>query len=143
MLKRPNLTKLSICSLTFVFVANFVFCYEKKEEDPIEILKGKWSAFDFKYSDDWDVSHFGFFVLRTPQFLKEYYALLKQWQEISDEDIAQDMALAEEFLIIEASMEALNKDHLIVDKWKFELKDKNRNKYKPIKVESSSIAKRR
>jgi hypothetical protein len=137
--KQSCMVRPIVLCLVFLCFLNLSFSDKTKEKDPVEILKGKWSAFDFEYTDDWEVEIFGFFVLRTPQFMEEYYALLKERQDISDEDIAQDMALVEEFLIVEASMEALKKEKLIVDNWKFELKDKNKNKFKPIKVESSPI----
>lgn len=116
---------------------------KKKEKDPIELLRDKWGTFDWRFDDNWQVGKFVFFVLRSPEYLDEYFKLLREKQEISEEIISKEKAVLEEYLVVEVSLEAINKNDLNLDKWKFELKDKDGNKFKPIHIEATPVTKGR
>jgi len=124
----------------FLVLLNFGYA-KKKEKDPIETLREKWSTFDFKFDDNWQVEVSAFFILRSPEFMEEYFKILAEKQQITDEEIAQQKAVLDEYLVVEVSMEALAKEDLAADIWKFELEDESSNTYDPIKVESLPVAK--
>ena len=140
MIPNSRYFRLTAYLLAFLVFLNFGYA-KKKEKDPIEALREKWSAFDFKFADDWQVEVSAFFILRSPEFMEEYFKILEEKQQITEEEITQQKTVLDEFLVVEVSMEALKKEDLAADLWKFELKDKQRNTYDPIKVESLPVAK--
>lgn len=133
-----NITALLLISIVLI---NLGYAEKKKPKDPVELLRGKWGTFDWKYDDNWQVEVFAFFVLRSPEFTEEYVKILQDKKQITDDDIAREKRILEEYLIVEVSMEAMIEEDLGADVWTFELRDKSRNTYKPIKVESFPIIK--
>jgi hypothetical protein len=130
--------------LTVFFFINFMpgcggLNIVEESKDPIEILEGKWAAYDFQYGKDWEVAEWGWFVLRTPQFVDGYYRLLREKRDISDEQIRKEKAIVEKYLVIEASLEYRDKKFLEEGNWEFELTDDKANKYEPIRVDASPI----
>ena len=93
------------------------YAKKKKKKDPIEALREKWSAFDFKFNDDWQVEVSAFFILRSPEFMEEYFKILQDGEKITDEEITQQEAILDEYLVVEVSMEALKKEDLVADIW--------------------------
>jgi hypothetical protein len=68
--------------------------------------------------------------------MEEYFKILQDQQKLTEEEITKQKTILDEYLVVEVSMEALKKEDLAADIWTFELKDKSRNTYDPINVES-------
>jgi hypothetical protein len=89
--------------------------------------------------DNYQVDHFTWFLLRTPEYVETYYQLLGQKTPVSRDTIEKEMKAAEKHLVVEVNLEAHDKMDLELDKWKFRLKDDHDNEYSPIAVEASEI----
>ncbi len=135
MIPNSRFFRLATLLLLLLVLLNLGYANKKKKKDPIEVLRNKWSTFDFKFNDKWQVEVFAFFILRSPEFIEEYLKILQDQQKITEEEITKQKTILDEYLVVEVSMEALKKEDLAADIWTFELKDKSRNTYDPINVE--------
>jgi hypothetical protein len=64
---------------------------------------------------------------------------VKEKQNVSEEQITKEKAILEEYLVIEASLEFLDRNTLEHGKWTFELKDDKNNKHTPIRIDASRV----
>ena len=114
---------------------------KKGPKDPVEELENQWSVFDFHFGDNWEIAESGWFTLRTPTFVDEYYRILQEKTEVSEEEIAKEKEIADQYLVVQASLEYLDKKYLEKGTWEFKLKDDLENTYEPLSVEASPISK--
>jgi hypothetical protein len=139
-----HLAKMTICLVASLLLANFVpgcggMGMVQEPPDPIEELQGKWAAYDFNYGSNYELKEWAWFVLRTPEYVDQYYDLLKEKEEIPEEQIRKEKAKVEDYLVIEASLEFLDRNTLEHGKWNFELKDDKDNKYTPVRIDASPV----
>jgi len=140
------MAKLSTCYLMVILflVSIEINAQRKNKKSPLELLKDQWGKFDFHFSDDWEVERMNTFLLKTEEFVEDYYEIIKDSMEIDEEIKKNDLNLCRQFLIIEFNHHDLEKKVYGQD-WQFDLevqnKDKNRCKFKPVKVDTTETLK--
>jgi len=117
---------------------------QKNKKDPLELLKKEWGQFDFHFGDNWEVERMSTFILKTKEFVEDYYALMKENMEIDEELMQNDIHLCQQYVIIEFNHQDLEKKVYGQD-WSFELEvrdqDKNNFEFEPLKVDTTEVLK--
>jgi hypothetical protein len=141
--------KLLSYSLIVIFISFVSLCLnaqkkDKKEKDPLDILKDQWGQFDFHFGDNWEIERMSTFLLKSKEFVEDYYALIKDSVATDEELMQNDISLSQKYVIIEFNHEDLEKKVYVQD-WKFELgvrdNDKNSYEFKPVKVDTTEVLK--
>lgn len=112
-----------------------------KIKDPLEAHERAWSSLDLTMTKNYDVDRFGWFLLRTPEYLDQYFSLLGKKREVTPEEIEKEKGIVQKYLVVEINMETRARDELEESRWKFTLSDDAKNTYTPIAMETSPIAK--
>jgi len=117
---------------------------KKKEKEPLDMLKDQWGQFDFHFGDNWEIERMSTFLLKSKEFVNEYYELLKETAAMDEELMQNDLQLSEQYVIVEFNHQDLEQK-VYDQEWKFDLevkdKEKNYHKLKPIKVDTTEIQK--
>ncbi len=139
--------------LSYCLIIVFVFCVntcldaqkkDKKEKDPLDMLKDKWGQFDFHFGDNWEIERMSTFLLKSREFVEDYYGLMKESDAMDEELMQNDINLSQQYVIIEFNHQDLEKKVYDQD-WKFDLEvqdnDKNSYEFKPVKVDTTQVLK--
>jgi hypothetical protein len=138
---------------SYCLIVTFILCVnmclnaqkkEKKEKDPLDLLKDQWGQFDFHFGDNWEIERMSTFLLKSKEFVEDYYALIKDSVATDEELMQNDINLTQKYVIIEFNHEDLEKKVYDQD-WKFDLEvrdnDKNSYEFKPVKVDTTRVLK--
>jgi hypothetical protein len=117
---------------------------DKKEKDPLDLLKDKWGQFDFHFGDNWEIERMSTFILKSREFVEDYYNLMEGSAAMDEELMQNDLGLSQQYVIIEFNHQDLEKRVYDQD-WKFDLEvrdnDKNSYQFKPVKVDTTEVQK--
>ena len=139
--------------ISYCLIAIFIFCVnpclnaqkkDKKKKEPLDLLKDKWSQFDFHFGDNWEVERMSTFLLKSREFVEDYYDLIKETAVMDEELMQNDINLSQQYVIIEFNHQDLEK-RVYGQDWDFDLEvkdtDKNSFEFKPVKVDTTEVLK--
>jgi hypothetical protein len=108
-----NKSVLSCFIIALSFWTNYIINAQKKEKDPLDLLKAQWGQFDFHFGDNWEIERMSTFLLKSREFVEDYYALLKDSAVIDEELMKNDIHLIRQYVII-GSIKTCHSDKMII-----------------------------
>lgn len=147
--KKQHMKKLLSYCLFVIFILCVNTCLnaqnkDKKEKDPLDLLKDKWGQFDFHFGDNWEIERMSTFILKSREFVEDYYNLMQGSAAMDEELMQNDISLSQQYVIIEFNHQDLEKKVYGQD-WSFDLEvrdnDKNSYQFKPVKVDTTEVQK--